>query len=103
MSVKAEQEPGKLLFDGPPTARRTIVLVHGAGVGMDSPFLVAMAKGLADRGFRVARFEFPYMAAGRTGKKRPPDREPILRDAWLRVVAELGRDGLIIGGKSMGG
>jgi uncharacterized protein len=93
----------ELVFDGPTTARRTIALAHGAGAGMDSPFLAAMAKGLAERGFRVARFEFPYMAARRTGKKRPPDREPVLRDAWLWVVAELGPDGLVIGGKSMGG
>lgn len=97
------EPPPDILFDGPATARRTIVLAHGAGVGMDSPFMAAMAKGLADRGFRVARFEFPYMAGRRTGKKRPPDREPALRAAWLRVIAELGADSLVIGGKSMGG
>jgi predicted alpha/beta-hydrolase family hydrolase len=101
--VKAEPEPGRLFFDGPATARRAIALAHGAGAGMDSPFMAAMASGLAGRGFRVARFEFPYMAARRTGTKRPPDREPVLRAAWLRVVARLGPDGLVIGGKSMGG
>ena len=39
----------------------------------------------------------------RTGKKKPPDREPVLRATWLRVVELLGREGLVIGGKSMGG
>jgi uncharacterized protein len=101
--VSAEEESVELVFTGPARARRTIALAHGAGAGMDSPFLAAMAKGLADNGFRVARFEFPYMTARRTGKKRPPDREPVLRDAWLQVIAELGPDGLVIGGKSMGG
>jgi predicted alpha/beta-hydrolase family hydrolase len=44
---------------------------------MDSPFLEFFAKGLGGRGFRVARFEFPYMAAKRfSGKSKPPDREP---------------------------
>lgn len=39
----------------------------------------------------------------REGKKRPPDREPMLRATWLQVIKELGRSHLVIGGKSMGG
>src|SRR5260370_31939297 len=71
---------------------------------MDSPGMDAFAAGRADHGFRVARFEFPYMAAYRaTGKRKPRDREPVSRAIWLRVVELLGRDGLVIGGKSMGG
>ena len=93
-----------LLVDGPKRAKRTIALAHGAGAGMDTPFMVFYAKGLADRGFRVARFEFPYIASKRsTGKAKPPDREPVLRETWLKVVAKLGHQGLVIGGKSMGG
>ena len=93
-----------LLIDGPKKATRTIVLAHGAGATMDTPFMSFFAKALADRGFRVARFEFPYMAAKRrTGKARPPDREPVLRETWLRVIEKLGHEGLVIGGKSMGG
>jgi len=62
------------------------------------------AMQLAVCGFRVVRFEFPYIASNRkTGKRRPPDREPVLRETWLRVVELLGRKGLVIGGKSMGG
>jgi len=39
-----------------------------------------------------------------TGKKRPPDRQPILLDCWQQVIDELGgAQNLIIGGKSMGG
>jgi uncharacterized protein len=71
---------------------------------MDTPFMNAMAQGLAQRGYRVARFEFPYMAERRLrGAKKPPDREPVLRETWLRVVEMLGRDHLVVGGKSMGG
>ena len=92
-----------MLFDGPADAARRVVLAHGAGAGMNTPFLNAMAAGLAARGVRVARFEFPYMAARRQGRKAPPDREPALRTAWLRVIQALGSDGLVIGGKSMGG
>jgi predicted alpha/beta-hydrolase family hydrolase len=93
-----------LHFDGPPDAARTLVLAHGAGAGMRTPFLDYFAAGLAGEGLRVARFEFPYMASyTQSGKKRPPDREPVLRETWLRVIQRLGPEGLVIGGKSMGG
>jgi predicted alpha/beta-hydrolase family hydrolase len=93
-----------LMFNGPEDSPRTIALAHGAGAGMDTAFMNAFATGLAEQGCRVVRFEFPYMAEyRRSGNKRPPDREPTLRDAWLRVVETLGREHLVIGGKSMGG
>jgi uncharacterized protein len=94
----------KLLLDGPKNAVWQITLAHGAGAPMDSPFMDAMAQGLAKRGYRVARFEFPYMSARRTaGRRGRPDREPVLRETWLAVVEMLGRERLVIGGKSMGG
>ena len=93
-----------LLLDGPANASATIALAHGAGAGRDTPFMSFFATELGQRGLRVARFEFPYMANRREGGKGgPPDREPVLRETWLRVVEVLGRDRLIIGGKSMGG
>ena len=94
----------KLLFDGPGKATVTVVLAHGAGAPMDSPFMNHVASGLGERGLRVARFEFPYMAARRNGGRKPPDREPRLREVWLEVVESLGGgEHVIIGGKSMGG
>ena len=95
-----------LLFDGPDDAALTVVLAHGAGAPMNTPFLNTVARGLARDGVRVARFEFPYMRARReTGKKGgAPDREPILRNSWKEVVDKLGGGKrLVIGGKSMGG
>jgi len=94
----------EFLFDGPADARFSIALAHGAGAPMDSPFMTAFAEGLAARGYRVARFEFPYMAERRrSGRKRPPDRANVLLDTWRAVVAELGPERLVIGGKSLGG
>lgn len=94
----------ELLFNGPSDASTTIALAHGAGAAMDTAFMTFFATELAERGFRVVRFEFPYMAHRRkTGKKKPPDREPMLRETWLRVIETIGRNGLIIGGKSIGG
>ncbi len=93
-----------LILDGREEAPVTLVLAHGAGAPMDSPFMAAFAAGLAAEGIRVARFEFPYMAARRRdGRKRPPDREAVLLEAWRQVIAQLGPEGLAIGGKSLGG
>ena len=95
-----------LLFDGPDDAPLTVVLAHGAGAPMNTPFLNTVARGLAAAGYRVARFEFPYMRARReTGRRGgAPDREPILRNSWTEVVGRLGGGArLVIGGKSMGG
>ena len=50
------------LIDGPARAPITIVLAHGAVAGMDRQFTAFFAAGLAAAGFRVVRFEFPYMA-----------------------------------------
>jgi uncharacterized protein len=96
--------PPQFLFDGPKRASLTLALAHGAGAPMDSPFMAAFAEGLANKGFRVARFEFPYMAERRTtGRKRPPDRAEVLLACWRAVIAELGPKNLAIGGKSLGG
>jgi predicted alpha/beta-hydrolase family hydrolase len=108
MESEATGTPGRggwLVDGGEGDGVRTIVLAHGAGAPMDSPFMNAMAAGLAAGGLRVVRFEFPYMRRRReTGERRPPDREPALRQAWLQVIGELGGGaGLVIGGKSLGG
>jgi uncharacterized protein len=95
-----------VLFDGPAVGPGvpTLVLAHGAGAAMDSPFLQLMAARLGNAGIRVARFEFSYMAARRSGQRPGPDREPVLRQTWKAVLEQLGgAAGLVIGGKSMGG
>jgi uncharacterized protein len=95
----------ELLVDGASGAPLTLVLAHGAGAPMDSPFMATIAHALAGDDLRVVRFEFPYMRARREGRGRTaPDREPVLLDAWREVIASLGGGGqLAIGGKSLGG
>jgi predicted alpha/beta-hydrolase family hydrolase len=98
-------ENDDLMLEGPPGARVTVALAHGAGAPMDSPFMNRVSAGLAARGLRVARFEFPYMARRRIeGKRGAPDREPVLRARWTEVVERLGGGKrVVVGGKSMGG
>lgn len=100
--------PAPRLIDGPDGAPATVLLAHGAGAPMDSPFMAAIAAGLAERGWRVVRFEFPYMARARgSGRRHGPDRLPVLQEAFRGQVrletTDHPRRALILAGKSMGG
>lgn len=56
--------------------------------------MTASAKAIAGKGFRVARFEFDYMAARRTGVGRmPPPRAEKLNPQYIAAVDALGRQG----------
>ena len=93
------------IFDGPADARATILLAHGAGAPMDSASMTAAARALGEAGFRIARFEFGYMASRRTaaGRKPPPRAETLIPE-YFAAVDDLGAAGpLVVGGKSMGG
>jgi predicted alpha/beta-hydrolase family hydrolase len=95
----------RFLTDGPKGAPLTILLAHGAGAPMDSAAMTATTQALAAEGFRVARFEFEYMAARREGgSKRPPPKAERLHDEYRQAITDLGAQSmLVIGGKSMGG
>ncbi len=94
-----------MLFDGDANAERTFLFAHGAGGAMDTPFMSKVARAIAAKGIRVGRFEFPYMAARREGKRKSaPDREPVLLASWREAIAQAGgADSVAIGGKSLGG
>jgi len=101
--MEVDQE--EFIIDGSFSAPLTLVLAHGAGAPMDSPFMATMAQGLASNDLRVVRFEFAYMRARNAHRGRStPDREPILLDTWREVIGSLGGSRhLAIGGKSLGG
>jgi predicted alpha/beta-hydrolase family hydrolase len=87
----------------PVAARACYVLAHGAGAGMEHPFMSAVAAGLAQRGVATLRYQFPYMER----RARRPD-PPALCHATVRAaVAECARRvptlPLIAGGRSFGG
>jgi predicted alpha/beta-hydrolase family hydrolase len=93
------------LIDGADHTEATILLAHGAGAPMDSASMNASTKALVEAGFRIARFEFDYMASRRSGGgRRPPPRAETLQSEYIAAIDALDAKGaLIIGGKSMGG
>ena len=82
-----------------------LVLAHGAGAGKDSDFMNDVAERFAQSGVTVVRFDFPYMQTiAETGKKRPPDRAPVLISHFQTILDGLSEPlPIFIGGKSMGG
>ncbi len=101
-SFETPRGPTAGVIDTPAGAAAVIVLGHGAGSGMGSPFMAGIARGLVEEGVAVARFDFPYMHAGR----KAPDPAPALVETWRlarAVVADLTGLPLLAGGKSLGG
>src|SRR5437899_11199650 len=81
-----------------------LIIAHGAGGPMHTPFIRYFHTELAKRGFLTVRFNFPYMEA----RRRVPDRKEVLEESYRTVVekAKNGRlkpDRMLIGGKYMGG
>jgi len=93
------------LITGDPNAANTILFAHGAGAGMEHRFMQYFAENLAFDGWRVIRFEFPYMQQIRkTGTRRPPNSQKDLIASWLDQVTQFRCQGkLVVAGKSMGG
>jgi uncharacterized protein len=105
-------EPLTLAFDdrhvsalwlAPPRPGAAFVFAHGAGAGMEHPFMAAVATELAALGVATLRYQFPYME--RASKRTDP---PELCHATVRAaVAQAARLApglpLIAGGRSFGG
>ncbi len=90
-------------FARPKGAVGLLVVAHGAGGGMDHPFLVGFTRALNSDGVATVRFNFPYMEA----RRRSPDPEHVAVTAWRAAfdVASARAKGLRVfaGGKSYGG
>jgi predicted alpha/beta-hydrolase family hydrolase len=81
----------------------TLVVAHGAGAGMDHPFMAGFTRAINDQGIATLRFNFPYREAGR----KFPDRPPTAIAAWraaMDLAAERSEgEPLWAAGKSFGG
>lgn len=88
-------------WSGPADAGAIVAIAHGAGAGMDHPFLIGLAEELNARGVRTLRFNFPYVEAGR--RMPGPAAHAVL--TWRAVLAEARTRGTRVWacGKSYGG
>jgi uncharacterized protein len=91
------------LLQRPPRARACYVLAHGAGAGMDHPFMAEVARELASRGIATLRYQFPYMEHGARRPDPPQPAQATVRAAVAAALDLLPGFLLIAGGKSFGG
>src|SRR5205814_10152526 len=91
------------VLQAPSRARACYVLAHGAGAGMNHPFMAAVTAELAERGIATLRYQFPYMEQG--GKR--PDPPKLAHATVCAATATASRLAptlpLFAGGKSFGG
>jgi predicted alpha/beta-hydrolase family hydrolase len=85
----------------------TLVVAHGAGAGMEHPFLVGFARALNEGAVATLRFNFPYREAGRKFPDRPPTAIAAWRAAMEAAAAQAAAHSdegtLWAAGKSFGG
>jgi predicted alpha/beta-hydrolase family hydrolase len=70
-------------YSRPDNTSATVVVAHGAGAGMEHPFLRGFTAALNALGTATLRFNFPYREAGR----KFPDRPPVAIAAWHAAFA----------------
>lgn len=103
MRIPVELPVGTVSGVWEPAGKDVVAIAHGAGAGMDHPFLVGFARGLREDGFSTLRFNFPYAEAGR----RMPGPAAHAIQTWRGVVEWVrGEDPasrVIAAGKSYGG
>jgi predicted alpha/beta-hydrolase family hydrolase len=101
-SVDSSREVSALLRM-PANPKQLLVLAHGAGAGMNHPFMEKLANELATVNIATFRYQFPYMEE----QRRIPDKPGTLMAtvaAAVRTACELApKLPLFAGGKSMGG
>ena len=87
----------------PAAARAGYVLAHGAGAGMEHPFMRRIAAELAARSIATLRYQFPYMERHSRRPDPPALCHTTVRAAVTEATRLLPAVPLIAGGRSFGG
>ena len=90
---------GRLVVDQARSPIATLLLSHGAGNGIDTRDLTALAERLPRNGVTVVRFEQPWKVAGRKVASPPATLDAGLVAAANRLRT---RTPLVVGGRSAG-
>jgi uncharacterized protein len=97
--IETPQGAARLVQRRSPHPWATLVLTHGAGRGVDTPDLAALATGLPRRGISVALVDQPWLVAGRRIASRPE----ALDEGFTAVVNRLRpQTPMFVGGRSAG-
>lgn len=98
-TIETPHGPGRLVSTRSRRPVATLLLSHGAGAGIDTPDLEALARALPGQGVTVHRLEQPWKVAGRKIATAPPTLDAALRAAADQLRS---RTPLVVGGRSAG-
>lgn len=87
----------------PKEATALLVLSHGAGAGMEHPFMEMLAERLASHQVGTLRFNFPYMEKGGGAPDRPAKAHATIKTALEKAINLAEGRTVLAGGKSFGG
>jgi uncharacterized protein len=102
VAISADRSVSALL-QSPAHPVALYVLGHGAGAGMDHPFMARLASALCERHIATLRYQFPFMEAGSKRPDDPATAQRAVRGAVAEAAARLPGVPLYAGGKSFGG
>jgi predicted alpha/beta-hydrolase family hydrolase len=83
ITIDVDGTPVSGVYTRPADAAGTIVVAHGAGAGMEHPFMSGFTRAMHELGYATLRFNFPY----REAKRRFPDRPPVAIATWRAAMA----------------
>jgi uncharacterized protein len=87
----------------PERSKHLIVLSHGAGAGMEHPFMKKLSEELAGQRIATLRFQFPYMEQGKHRPDKPEVAHQTIKAAYQEAIKNHGGLSIFLGGKSYGG
>ena len=104
-TIRLKEPVGEIpiLTNASANERYIVLLAHGAGAGMNHPFLAGLAQEISSLDGTVIRFNFPYL---QQGKKFPSSPRPNIATigALIEYTSHLFPDKpLFLSGKSYGG
>jgi predicted alpha/beta-hydrolase family hydrolase len=105
LSIKVSPEIGDVSAEYviPDAPANIMTLAHGAGAGMNHPFMLSLSSSLSEAGVATLRFNFPFME----NKKGRPDTPAVAHKTVEAAIAHARKSfpalPLFVSGKSFGG
>jgi predicted alpha/beta-hydrolase family hydrolase len=101
--IETPRGPVSAAFVAGPRDAPVLVVGHGAGAGMDHPFMAGFCRAMGEGGVGTLRFNFPYMEVGRRSPDAPGNAIAAFAAAFDAAVQRAGKAPVFAGGKSYGG
>jgi uncharacterized protein len=87
----------------PSKPKAALVLAHGAGAGMNHPFMISLCESLAEEGIATLRFNFPFAENKKGRPDVPAVAHATIEAAIAQGIKEFKKIPLFVSGKSFGG